>query len=191
MSGTAEVHVGAELRPSKIELLQGWLPRQHWFFGDAQKLERAANFRLVDPDGEVGLDAMVISDGTHAYFVPVTWRAQPLEGAELIGTLEHSVLGTRYCYDAATDPVFMAELERVIREADCQADIHDAHGNVIPLVMDVKGSGVVPGEAPEAELQLMRVLERAADVPGDALGTLIADWTDDGGPRHDLLALLR
>ncbi|MHA7862231.1 maltokinase N-terminal cap-like domain-containing protein [Tessaracoccus sp. Y36] len=191
MSGAAEVHVGAELRPTKIELLQGWLPRQHWFFGDAGRLERVANFRLADPDGEVGLDSMVISDGVHAYFVPVTWRAAPLDGGDLIGTLEHSVLGTRYCYDAATDPVFMAELERVIREADGQADVHDHDGNVLPLVMDVHGSGVVPGEGSDAELELVRVLERSADVPGDALGTLIADWTDDAGPRHDLLALLR
>ncbi|MBB1509890.1 hypothetical protein [Tessaracoccus sp. MC1756] len=191
MSGAAEVHVGAELRPTKIELLQDWLPRQHWFFGDAGKLERVANFRLVDPDGEVGLDSMVISDGAHAYFVPVTWRAAPLDGGDLIGTLEHSVLGTRYCYDAATDPVFMEELERVIRETDGQADVHDHDGNVLPLVMDVQGSGVVPGEGSDAEVELVRVLERSADVPGDALGTLIADWTDDGGPRHDLLALLR
>lgn len=191
MSRAAQVHVGATLKPSKIELLQGWLPAQTWFNGDAAALERVANFRFEDPDGEVGLDAMVVSDGEHTYFVPVTWRAEPLDYAEPIGTLEHSAMGTRYCYDAATDPVFMAELERVIREADTQADIHDMEGNPIPLVMHVKGSGVVPGEAPDAELQLMRVLDRAVDVPGDAIGTLMAAWTDDKGPRKDLLAVLR
>lgn len=191
MNRAAEVHVGATLKPSKIELLQGWLPAQAWFSGDPGKLERVANFRLVDPDGEVGLDAMVISDGAHSYFVPVTWRAQPLDHAEPIGTLEHSALGTRYAYDAEVDPVFMKELERVIREADTQADIIDVRGNAVPLGMHVKGSGLVPGEEPDAELQLMRLLDRTADVPGDALGTLIADWTDDGGPRKDVVALLR
>lgn len=191
MSRAAEVHVGATLKPSKIELLQGWLPAQTWFSGDVAKLERVANFRLVDPDGEVGLDAMVLADGVHSYFVPVTWRAQPLEDAEPIGTLEHSALGTRYCYDAVDDPVSMAELERVVREADTQADILDVDGNVVPLGMHVKGSGLVPGEEPEAELQLMRLLDRTADVPGDALGTLMADWTDARGPRKDLLAVLR
>lgn len=191
MTRAAEVHVGAQLRPSKIELLAGWLPDREWFYGSADALERVANFRFVDPDGEVGLDGLVISDGAHAYFVPVTWRAQPLEGAELIGTLEHSELGTRYCYDAGTDPVFLYELERVIREADEQAEIRTTDGETVPLVMHVKGSGVVPGEAPDADLQIMRVLDRTADVPGDALGTLMADWTDQAGPRYDLLAVLR
>lgn len=191
MTRAAQVHVGAQLRPSKIELLAGWLPDQEWFYGSADTLERVANFRFVDPDGEVGLDGLVISDGAHAYFVPVTWRAQPLEGAELIGTLEHSELGNRYCYDAGTDPVFLDELERVIREADEQAEIRAMDGETVPLVMHVKGSGVVPGEAPDADLQIMRVLDRTADIPGDALGTLMADWTDQAGPRYDLLAVLR
>ena len=191
MSRAAQVHTGATLTPSKIELLAAWLPGQPWFDGGAEGFERVANFRLVDPDGEVGLDCMVIADGWVSYFVPVTWRGAPVDGPELIGTVEHSEMGTRWCYDAATDPVFMAELERVIREAGEQAEIHDMDGNAIPLVMHVKGSGVVPGEAPDAELQLMRVLDRTADVPGDALGTLMADWTDQAGPCHDLLAVLR
>ncbi|MDO5676212.1 MAG: hypothetical protein Q4G35_01755 [Propionibacteriaceae bacterium] len=191
MERTAEVYFGATLAPSKTELLQAWLPSQPWFSGDPAKVDRVANFRFVDPDGEVGLDAMVLSDGEHTYFVPVTWRAQPMEYAEPIGTLEHSALGTRYGYDGAVDPVFMQELERVIREADTHAGINDEHGNAVPLAMHVKGSGVVPGEAPEAELQIMRVLDRTMDVPGDAVGTLLGDWTDGDGPRKDLLAVLR
>lgn len=191
MSGAAEIHVGSELRPSKIELLQAWLPEQQWFHGDVAAVDRVANFRFVDPEGEVGLDAMVLSDGEYTYFVPVTWRGQPLEGGVHIGTLEHAALGTRYCYDAPSDPVFMAELERVIREADTSSEINDQHGNSIPLVMDVRGSGVMPGEADDAGVDFVRVLDRSADVPGDAIGTLIADWTDAKGPRRDLLALLR
>lgn len=191
MSGIAEIHVGTELRPSKIELLQEWLPQQTWFHGDVSATDRVANFRLVDPDGEVGLDAMVLSDGEHTFFVPVTWRGEPLDGVQPIGTLEHGVLGTRYCYDAPEDPVFMAELERVIREADTSSEMEDQHGNTIAPAMDVRGSGVVPGEAPGAEVHLVRVLDRSADVPGDAIGALIADWTDAKGPRQDLLAVLR
>lgn len=191
MARAAEVHIGATLTPSKIDLLRAWLPGQEWFAGDPARCERVASFRLVDPDGEVGLDAMVISDGAQAYFVPVTWRATPLEYAEAIGTLEHSELGTRYCYDACTDPVFMTELERVVREADTHAEIVGVDGIHVASLMHVKGSGMVPGEAPDADLQVMRLLDRTADVPGDALATLMAEWTDVQGPRKDLLAVLR
>ena len=34
MSGAAELHVGATLTPSKLELLAQWLPAQQWFHGD-------------------------------------------------------------------------------------------------------------------------------------------------------------
>jgi hypothetical protein len=59
-------------------------------------------------------------------FVPVTYRAAPLPGAEasLLGTLEHSVLGTRYVYDACADPVFVATVLDTIRSGGCQADLH-------------------------------------------------------------------
>jgi hypothetical protein len=48
--------------------------------------------------------------------VPLTYRNEPLEGAEhaLVGTMQHSVLGTRYTYDALADPVYRAELARAI-----------------------------------------------------------------------------
>ena len=40
----------------------------------------------------------------------MTYRGAPLAGAEeaLIGTSEHGVLGTRWIYDAAHDPVAVA-----------------------------------------------------------------------------------
>lgn len=49
MSGTAEIH-DATLTPTKLELLAGWLPKQEWFFGDADDLTRVAAYRFVDPD---------------------------------------------------------------------------------------------------------------------------------------------
>ena len=118
MSGTADVYTQATLSPSKLELLAPWLVQQSWFEGDAADLERVAFFRFVDPDGEVGLDSMLIASGGAIYHVPVTWRGSELEGGELIGTLEHSELGTRYGYDATTDPVYVSELVRVITEGD-------------------------------------------------------------------------
>lgn len=189
MSGAAELHMGATLTPSKIDLLREWLPGQSWFDGDPAALSRAAAFRFVDPDGEVGIDCMVVTDGVHYYFVPVTWRAEPLPGGDLIGTLQHSELGLRYCYDAPSDPVFVAEATRVIYEADTQSDLHDPKGNELPLSMTVRGSGVV-GHV-EGRLEIMRALTRAAPVPEDADGSLVSRWTDDAGPRNDVVAVLR
>lgn len=189
MSGAAELHVGATLTPSKIDLLRDWLPSQRWFYGDLSNLTRAAAFRFADPAGEVGLDCMVVTDGETHYFVPVTWRGAPLDGGDLIGTLQHSELGLRYCYDAPSDPVFVAEATRVIREGDIQAYLRDAHGGELPLSMTVRGTGVVGGE--EGRLEIMRVLNRAAPVPEDVLGSLVSRWTDDSGPRNDVVAVLR
>ena len=58
-------------------------------------------------------------------FVPVTYRDAPLQGREasLLGTMEHSVLGTRYVYDACADPVFVATVLHTIRCGGRQADL--------------------------------------------------------------------
>src|SRR5256885_8713836 len=48
------------------------------------------------------------------YQVPMTYRAHALAGTggALIGTAEHGVLGHRWIYDAAHDPVLIAPLVR-------------------------------------------------------------------------------
>jgi hypothetical protein len=50
------------------------------------------------------------------YQIPMTYRDAPLPGAEdhLIATAEHSVLGPRWIYDATVDPVWVAELVRLV-----------------------------------------------------------------------------
>ena len=71
---------------------------------------------------------MVVADaggGTErCYLVPMTYRAAPLAGAEeaLIGTTEHGVLGLRYVYDGARDPVLAAQLGALLQgEVGAQA----------------------------------------------------------------------
>ncbi|WP_207345827.1 hypothetical protein [Arthrobacter sp. E3] len=102
----------AELTPSKSELLSQWLPSQPWFAGDAGELELLGAFRFDDPAGEVGVETHLLRVGERTYHVPLTYRGAPLSGAEefLITTMEHSVLGTRWIYDATADPVYVAEL---------------------------------------------------------------------------------
>lgn len=192
MSGTADVYTQATLSPSKLELLASWLVQQSWFEGDAADLERVAFFRFVDPDGEVGLDSMLIASGGAIYHVPVTWRGSELEGGELIGTLEHSELGTRYGYDATTDPVYVSELVRVITEGDTGSAITNVEtGEPLPATAEVVGSGVTPGVDAQGAVRLIRVLDAEHEDTHAARGVLTATWTHDGVEREDVLAVLR
>lgn len=188
MSGTAHVHPEATLRPSKIELLAAWLPEQPWFDGDATHLERVATFRLVDPDGEVGLDCMLIASDGAVFHVPVTWRATPLENGDPIGTLEHSVLGTRYGYDAPSDPVYMAELARVISAGDTDADVV-AEGEDGPRArtIAVVGTGSTTGKKLGDSPCIVRKLD---GLWPEADAHLIGTWKPHGAGRRDVLATL-
>lgn len=188
MSGVAEVHPTATLQPSKLGLLAAWLPTQDWFLDDPADLERIAAFRFVDPDGEVGLDCMLIRSGWAVYHVPVTWRPTPLNEGEEIGTLEHSLLGTRYCYDAATDPVYVAELVRVIRDADTDADIVAAgEEEPKPRTIRVTGTGVDVGTMAQNRLLIVRLLDGTSP---DGIARLVGQWEQDGRGRTDVLAVL-
>ncbi|MEU2736841.1 1,4-alpha-glucan branching protein [Streptomyces sp. NPDC007095] len=106
------------MTPSKLELLTAWLPRQPWYIGMASEphLTKAGGFRLDDPQGEVGIEFMVVTDTSgerpRSYHVPLSYRGAPLDGADrgLIGTSEHGVLGRRWVYDGTHDPVLVAQL---------------------------------------------------------------------------------
>lgn len=106
------------LSPTKLELLAPWLPTQPWYVRTEREpeLSRVGGFRLDDPQGEVGMEFMVVSDASGDrpvfYHVPLTYRGAPLDGAEhaLIGTTEHGVLGQRWVYDGTHDPVLVAQL---------------------------------------------------------------------------------
>ena len=105
----------AVLNPSKQDLLKTWLPEQPWFqeLGvDAAGLEHLGAFRFDDPAGEVGMETHLLAVGGRVVHLPLTYRGAPLPGAEefLAGTMQHSVLGDRWIYDACADPVYAAAL---------------------------------------------------------------------------------
>ena len=139
MAGVAELHTQATLTPNKLELMRAWLPQQAWFSGDASDLAMAGQFRFVDPAGAVGIQVMLVTSGGVLYQVPLTYRDAPLAGGEdaLAGTMEHSVLGTRWTYDALADPVYQNELLRTIVEADTAAGVPAGAAATTP----VRGSG--------------------------------------------------
>lgn len=113
----------AELQPTKLELLRGWLPRQPWFTGDAAALGKVGAFRFDDPEGEVGIETILVAADGAVFQVPLSYRGSPLNGAEasLIGTMQHSVLGERWVYDAVDDPCYLDALVAAILTGQPQA----------------------------------------------------------------------
>jgi hypothetical protein len=115
----------AQIQPSKIELIGSWLPGQQWFDGRSiDGLASLGAYRFDDPAGDVGVETLLIDVAGQVVQVPMTYRGAPLAGAEpsLMGTLEHSVLGTRWVYDACADPVYANELAAAILAGGRQVD---------------------------------------------------------------------
>ena len=201
----------ASIRPTKIEMLSAWVPTQPWFVGDDQGLEQIGAYRFDDPDGEVGIETFLLRSGDGPVLqVPVTYRAEPLAGAEewLVTTMEHTVLGRRWVYDACGDPVYAAALATTILGGGTEAPLErEADGVRTPVeptvrvvgsgtstdvgsvglvdVRDVEAGTVVATSV--ADLELLRV------VGGDtwAMGgeTLTGTW--DERPEPVLLAVAR
>lgn len=190
MAGISTVH-DATISPTKIELARTWLPKQVWFNGDAERAEMLDRFRFEDPAGEVGVETFLLQVGQDIYQLPVTFRAAPLEGAEegLIGTTEHTVLGTRYVYDGMFDPVYLAELERTIREMDTATSVRKPDGTIRPPSVNVRGSGVSPKAVIAGELEVVSLI--TDEQYADAAGHLIATLGEAGDARDVVLATLR
>ncbi|MFI2780539.1 maltokinase N-terminal cap-like domain-containing protein [Streptomyces sp. ALB3] len=167
------------MTPGKLELLTGWLPRQSWYAGGAERpeLANAGGFRLDDPEGAVGIEFMVVvttSPGEPvAYLVPLGYRgaaSEDLPDEALIGTSEHGVLGTRWIYDGVHDPVVMARLGALLRgEATPQ---HQSRSDTPDPTVTVHG----PRPDGGFDVRVHRVL-RPADGSAIPSGGLVAGWT--------------
>jgi hypothetical protein len=145
----------ATLTPSKIELLQTWIPQQPWLGGaDASAVETVGSYRFDDPGGEVGMETHLLrtADG-QILQVPVTYRGSPVTGSDslLIGTMQHSVLGQRWVYDACGDPVYVMALATAVLSGGTQAELDvatDAGQERLPATTRVSGSGSPDTEIP-------------------------------------------
>ena len=186
----------ATLVPSKLELLGTWLKSRLAEPSDGA-VELLGAYRFDDPDGEVGIEGHLIRWGTEIVHVPVTYRGSPLAGAErrLIGTMEHSVLGRRWVYDAMADPVarraLLGALSGTVEQAAWEVWDGDRLVETRQPTVRVRtegSTGRAPVEAGQvtveeadsvvrvdlgtAELRVARVLGRP--LPGEA--RLIGDW---------------
>ncbi len=116
----------ATLDPSKPELLAAYLLRVPDLSGPGQgELTSLGAYRFDDPAGDVGIETHLVAwESGPVIHVPLTYRAQPNEDGEawLVGTLEHSVLGTRWVYNACGDPVYAKELVRTILTGGSQVE---------------------------------------------------------------------
>ncbi|MCQ9181644.1 1,4-alpha-glucan branching protein [Streptomyces sp. IBSBF 2953] len=171
------------MSPTKLELLTGWLPTRPWYRGGpSAELTKAGGFRLDDPDGEVGIEFMIVTDAStdapDTYLLPLTYRGAPLDGMDdaLIGTSEHGVLGTRWIYDGAHDPVLVACLAGLLRgetTAQAQSESDTPDPSVRVRVTDLATVAPV----------VHRVLP--PPVPADVPGTVVASWQRPDGTRAE------
>lgn len=189
------VYPGATITPHFRDFLPDWVAEQRWYRSSGRpSLRMIGAFRFEDPAGEVGIETHLLTDGAVLYQVPMTYRGAGLAGAGLIATTEHSVLGTRWIYDGVTDPVWVAQLLRLIADEavtgpSSRRGIADARARGLRLTATDPASIA-------ASIDLRRVLTAGSmpDEPG-AVGVVMGSWQPADGPAdthvHGCLAVVR
>lgn len=195
----------AELKPGKMDLISAWLPTTDWFPGTGQlAVERVGSYRFDDPEGEVGIETHLVAAGANVLQIPLTYRGAPLEGADafLITTMEHSVLGRRWVYDACGDPAYGQALAASILSGEGQAEqyfLTDGVREYIPETVTVWASGLPdggelvdgpqpgPADLPAAHIRTgdwMLSVPRVLDLGGETVAdpSLTARWTGQDVP---------
>lgn len=185
----------AELSPSKLEVLRGFLADRSWGepadpVGEEglDPLQVIGAYRFDDPDGEVGIECHLVAVDDMVYHLPLTYRPQPIEhgDAHLISTMQHSVLGQRYVYDGLTDELALDCFRRALSGEQAQAplEIYGTDGvlletrpQTVRLTLEVDAGA----EPPTAEELLGGEPFTIARTVGglDAAVRLVASW--DGG----------
>lgn len=176
------------LTPSKLEVIAPWLAAQSWYEGGVPELEKMGGFRLDDPTGRVGIEFMIVGDTSgeqpHYYHVPMTYRAEPLADLDhaLLGTAQHGVLGERWFYDGAHDPVLVAQLLALFA-GTTQPQMQSVSETVDPTVRsDVIGSA-------SGDVTIVR--SPLATPAADVLGTITAPFRRvDGSEVRGVFATL-
>lgn len=136
----------ATITPSKADLIAGWAPTQRWGPPADASIEVVGAFRFDDPDGLVGMETHLVRAGDTLLQVPLTYRNEPLAEGEdaLVGTTEHSVLGTRWVYDGLGDDRYLIMLAAVTMTGQGEAlgmAVYDGRWYVAPANVRIEGGG--------------------------------------------------
>ena len=204
----ARFHV-ATITPTKTELIAQWAPTQPWGPAADVSIEVIGSYRFDDPDGRVGMETHLVSAGGTLLQIPLTYRDEPLEGADdaLIVEMQHSVLGTRWVYDGLRDPRLVVMLAAVAMTGQGEAlgmAEYDGRWYIAPSNVRIQGGGWTQARVPvdgfevahddETGLVLhndrfeLTVFRRPVPGPRPAIG-LTATW--DGQPDPVVLAEVR
>ena len=167
------------------------------------------SYRFDDPDGRVGMEAHLVDAGGTLLQVPLTYRDEPLDGAEdaLITEMQHSVLGTRWVYDGLRDPRLVMMLAAVTMTGQGEAlgmVVYDGRWYIAPSTVRIQGGGWTQERVPVDGFELgsddatgavlrndrfeLTVFRRPRPGPRPAIG-LTATWP--GQPDPVVLAEVR
>ena len=136
----------ATITPTKQELIAAWAPTRPWGPSADEPLEVIGSYRFDDPEGRVGMETHLVTAGGVVLQVPLTYRDEPLDGAEdaLITEMQHSVLGTRWVYDGLRDPRFTVMLAAVTMTGQGEAlgmVVYEGRWYVAPSNVRITGGG--------------------------------------------------
>jgi hypothetical protein len=149
----------ATITPTKAELIADWAPTQPWGPSAADPMEVIGSYRFDDPDGRVGMETHLVSAGDSLMQVPLTYRDEPLDGAEdaLITEMQHSVLGTRWVYDGLRDPRLVIMLAAVTMTGQGEAlglVVYNGRWHIAPSNVRIQGGGWTQERVPVDDFEL-------------------------------------
>ncbi len=136
----------ATVTPTKAELIADWAPTRPWGPSVTDRIDVIGSYRFDDPDGRVGMETHLVTAGGALLQVPLTYRDEPLDGAEdaLITEMQHSVLGTRWVYDGLRDPRYVLMLAGVTMTGQGEAlglAVYEGRWYIAPTNVRIHGGG--------------------------------------------------
>lgn len=127
-------------------MITDWVTTRPWGVPAGSDVTLIGAFRFDDPDGQVGMETHLVRAGDVVLQVPLTYRGAPLDGAEagLLGTMEHSALGTRWVYDGLYDSPYVTMLAAVTMTGQGEAlGLVELDGRwvIAPAAVRISGGG--------------------------------------------------
>lgn len=192
----------ATITPTKAELIAEWIPTRSWGPSSNDSIEVIGSYRFDDPEGRVGMETHLVTAAGVVYHVPLTYRDEPLGGAEeaLITEMDHSALGRRWVYDGLRDPRLVTMLAAVTATGQGEAIGMVVYGDrwvVVPSNVRIQGGGWGLDRVPvdgfelhsdDAAASILRndrfelaVYRRPVAGPRPSIG-LTATWHDQPAP---------